>query len=131
MNLADLYRSQNREVKAKEYIDNGLRIQPKNGDLHYALGLWFIRQNDKERGVDELRQAFIIDPSNPSSTYGYSVALFSTGRKSGAINILENYIAKYGNNAIILDGLVSMCQDQKLYDKANKYSMLRKEVFGY
>jgi tetratricopeptide (TPR) repeat protein len=131
MNLADLYRSQNREAKAKEFIDNGLLIEPKNADLHYALGLWFIRQGAKERGIDELRQAFIIDPSNPTTTYGYAVALFSTGRQSGAVRILENFIDKYGNNATILDGLISICQEQKLLQKTNRYVTLRKDVFGY
>ena len=131
VNLADLYRSQNREAKAKELIDNGLQIEPKNTDLHYALGLWFIRQGAKERGIDELRQAFIIDPSNSTTTYGYAVALFSTGRQSGAVRILENFIDKYGNNATILDGLISICQEQKLLQKTNKYVTIRKDVFGY
>jgi len=131
INLADLYRSQNRESKAKEFIGKGLLFEPKNADLHYALGLWFIRQNDKIQGVDELRQAFTLHPSNPSAAYGYAVALFSTGRQLEAINILETYISKNGNNAVILDGLISICQDQKLHEKANRFSMLRKEVFGY
>jgi hypothetical protein len=57
--------------------------------------------------------------------------LFSTGKAAEAISILENFLAKNGNNATILDALVSICQDQKLVDKGNKYAQLRKEVFGY
>ena len=131
MNLADLYRSQNNEAKAKECIDKALVIQPKNAELHYALGLWYVRQQDHAKGMEELKNAFTIDPSNTSVVYGYAVALFSTGKAAEAISILENFLAKNGNNATILDALVSICQDQKLLDKGNKYAQLRKEVFGY
>jgi tetratricopeptide (TPR) repeat protein len=131
MNLADVYRSQNLEAKAKEYIDKGLVLQPKNTDLHYALGLWYVRQNDHAKGIEELGKAFSIDPSNASAAYGYAVAQFSIGKASEAIAILENFLNKNGNNPTILDGLISICQDQKLFDKTNKYASLRKDVFGY
>jgi tetratricopeptide (TPR) repeat protein len=131
MNLADVYRSQNQEAKSKEFIDKGLQLQSKNADLHYALGLWYVRNKDHAKGVEELRKAFDIDPSNASAAYGYAVALFSFGKAPAAIAILENFFLENGNNAIILDGLISICQDQKLFDKTNKYASLRKEVFGY
>jgi tetratricopeptide (TPR) repeat protein len=131
MNLADVYRSQNEEVKAKEFIDKGLTLQPKNAELHYALGLWCVRQNDHVNGTQELKKAFDIDPANATVTYGYAVSLFSAGKVPDAIRILENFLTKNGNNTTILDGLISICQDQKLAGEANKYLSLRREVFGY
>jgi tetratricopeptide (TPR) repeat protein/ssDNA-binding Zn-finger/Zn-ribbon topoisomerase 1 len=131
INLADVYRSQNQEAKAKEYIDKGLVLQPENADLHYALGLWYVRKNDHSSGIKELKRAFTIDPKNTSAVYGYAVALFSTGQPSSSIEILESFLKKNGNNAMILDALISICQDQKLLDKSNKYALLRKNVFGY
>ena len=131
MNLADVYRLQNEEVKAKEFIDKGLTLQPKNAELHYALGLWYVRQNDHENGTKELKKAFDIDPANATVAYGYAVSLFSAGKVHDAIRILENFLNKNGNNTTILDGLISICQDQKLVGEANKYSALRREVFGY
>jgi tetratricopeptide (TPR) repeat protein len=131
INLADVYRSQNQEANAKEYIDKGLVLQPENADLHYALGLWYVRKNDHSSGIKELKRAFTIDPKNTSAVYGYAVALFSTGQPSSSIEILESFLKKNGNNAMILDALISICQDQKLLDKSNKYALLRKNVFGY
>ncbi|MGZ3846216.1 MAG: multiheme c-type cytochrome [Flavisolibacter sp.] len=131
MNLADLYRAQSQEKKAREYINKALVIQPKNAEFHYALGLWYVRNQDHAKGMEELRKAFTIDRSNTSVAYGYAVALFSSGRPSDAISILENFLVKYGNNATILDGLISICEDQKLLDKGNRYALLRKQVFGY
>lgn len=131
INLADVYRSQNEEAKAKEFIDKGLRLQPQNADLHYALGLWYVRQNDHVKGIEELKKAFDMNPVNATAAYGYAIALFSTGKAPDAIRVLENFLVKNGNSTTILDGLISICQDQKLDDKANKYSLLRKEVFGY
>lgn len=131
MNLADVYRSQNQEDKSRAYIHKGLLLQPKNADLHYALGLWFVRHSDHAKGTAEFKKAFTIDPSNASVVYGYAIAMFSVGRVPPAITILENYLTRNGNNATILDGLISICQDQNLFDKANKYTVLRKDVFGY
>jgi len=131
MNLADVYRSESQEAKAKEYIDKGLALQPKNADLHYALGLWYVRQKDHTNGIKEFKKAFALEPSNASVVYGYAVAVFSTGQPSEAIAVLESFLTKNGNNAMILEGLISICQDQKLLDKANRYALLRKNVFGY
>ena len=131
MNLADYYRSGNNENEARKYIDRALLIQPNNAELHYALGLWYIRHQDHSKGIDEFKKAFLIDPSNVSVVYGYAVAQFSSGKQGEGISVLENFLAKYGNNATILDALISICQDQKLLDKTNKYLQLRKSVFGY
>lgn len=131
LNLADFYRAQNNETMAKEYLDRGLILQPKNADLHYALGLWYIRKQDLAKGMNELKMAAEINPSGSSLVYGYSVGLFSTGKVKEAIAILENYLAKNGNDPLILDGLISICQDSKQLEKANQLIDKRKNVFGY
>ena len=82
-------------------------------------------------GMNELKKAFVLDPSNVSVVYGYAVAQFSSGKQTEAISILESFLAKNGNNPTILDGLISICQDEKLMDKTNKYLLLRENVFGY
>ncbi|MFL5809949.1 MAG: tetratricopeptide repeat protein, partial [Flavisolibacter sp.] len=119
------------EIKSKQFIEKGLALQPKNADLHYALGLWYVRQKDPAKANTELKKAFTIDPSNASVVYGYALAMFSGGNTKEAVQILENYTSRYGNNATILDGIISICQDINLTEKANRYLSLRKEVFGY
>ncbi|MBI2723268.1 MAG: hypothetical protein HYX39_13925, partial [Bacteroidetes bacterium] len=131
MNLADVYRAQNKETKAKEYIDRGLQISQSNADLHYVLGLWYIRQKENEKGLAELKKAAALNPANASVVYGYAIGLFSTGKPNDALRLLENFLQQNGNNITVIDGLISICQDLKMQDKANDYLTVRKNVFGY
>lgn len=130
-NLADLYRDQNKEAEAKAIINNGLSVLPQNALLHYALGLWFIRNKESKEGINELKAAAELAPADPQVIFGYSIALFSNDKKKEAINFLEKYTALHGNNAMILDALASMYGDINMNEKAAQYSKIRKEVFGY
>jgi predicted CXXCH cytochrome family protein len=130
-NLADLYRDQKKETEARTVIDNGLWILPKNAQLHYALGLWFVRNKENKRGISELKIAAELAPADAQMIYGYSIALFSGDQKKQAIELLEKYTARYGNNAAILGALASMYTDLNKKEKATQYIKTRKEVFGY
>lgn len=130
-NLADLYRSQNLDTKAKEYLDKGLTITPANGTLHYALGLWYIRNHNESEGLNELKKAASLEPSNPSYLYGYAIGLVSIHETQKAIQLLDGYITKHGNDPLILNGLISIYQDIKQDDKVGYYANIRKNIFGY
>jgi predicted CXXCH cytochrome family protein len=130
-NLADLYRDQNKETEARTVIDNGLMILPKNAQLHYALGLWFVRNKQNKHGINELKIAAELAPVDAQMIYGYSIALFSGDQKKEAIELLEKFTARFGNNAMILDALASMYSDLNKKEKAAQYIKTRKEVFGY
>ena len=130
-NLADLYRAENNERKAKEYLDIGLAIQPQNAELHYALGLWYVRSQKRADGVNELKKASDLNPVNASFAYAYALGLQATKGAQKGIAILENFTAKHGNDPLVLSGLISLYQDSKEFEKANYYSGLRKSVFGY
>lgn len=130
-NLVDLYREKGREDDAKRILDRGLVQNPGSSYLHYALGLWYIRSKEKERGLVELRKAALADPSNPQMSYGYAVALYSTGKPGEALALLEKRLEQYGNRPLILDGLISISQDMGQTDKASGYMAIKKEVFGY
>lgn len=130
-NLVDLYREQNRDDEAKKIIDKGLLKQPGNPFLHYALGLWFIREKEQTKGIAELKKAAEKGSSSAQIIYGYAIGLFSTNQQSKALQLLEQFIAKHGHQLLILDGLISICQDMRLEEKAEKYSLLRKDIYGY
>jgi len=130
-NLADLYRDQKKEKEARAIIDNGLSQIPKYAQLHYALGLWFVRNKENKQGINELKIAAELAPGDAQMIYGYSIALFSGDQKEKAISFLENFISRNGNNAMILDALVSMYRDTGNNEKVTQYSEIRKEVFGY
>jgi predicted Zn-dependent protease len=63
--------------------------------------------------------------------YDYGIGLFSTGKTKEAVSLLENYLARYGNNPQILECLISILQDTNQVDKANHFMEIRKKVVGY
>lgn len=130
-NIADLYRSQNDEAKSQEFLQRGIAIQPENALLHYAYGLWQVRNKHDAEGMAELRKAIELNTADPTYTYGYAVAMYSKHKEAEAIGILEKFIAKNGNNPMIVQGLISFYQDQKQTAKADYYTNLRKTMFGY
>ncbi|MEO7766057.1 MAG: multiheme c-type cytochrome [Ferruginibacter sp.] len=131
INLIDLYRQQDKEGEAKKMIEAGLKKHSGNPFLHYASGLWYIRKKDNVNGLAELKKAAFSGPQDPQITYAYAVGLYSTGEAAKAIQVLEKFGAKYGNQPSILDGLISICMDAKQTGKANKYLETRKDIFGY
>lgn len=130
-NLTDLYRQQGREDEVKKVTDLGLRRQPQSAYLHYSMGLWYIRQKENARGLTELKLAAQYAPADAQLQYGYAIGLFSGGEQEKALQLLESFAAKYGNQPLILDGLISISQDMQQTEKAAKYTAIRKEVFGY
>lgn len=130
-NLTDLYRQQGREDEVKKVTDLGLRRQPQSAYLHYSMGLWYIRQKENARGLTELKLAAQYAPADAQLQYGYAIGLFSGREQEKALQLLESFAAKYGNQPLILDGLISISQDMQQTEKAAKYTAIRKEVFGY
>lgn len=130
-NLVDMYREQGREADARRVLDRGLKRNPGSSYLHYALGLWHIRNKENEKAITELQQAAVADPANPQMSYGYAIALYSTGKQKEGLSLLEQRLKQYGNQALVLDGLISISHDMGLSEKASFYTALRKDVFGY
>jgi len=130
-NTADLYRSLGNETRSKEYLQAGLLLQPNNAALHYSLGLWYVRNKDTKTGMNELQKAIQINPSDASFAYAYAIGVYSKGASQQAIHMMEAFISKYGNDPLIINGLISLHQDMKQTDKVNYYNGLRKKVYGY
>lgn len=130
-NLVDLYRQQNREGEAKKIIDKGLLKHPNSAHLHYALGLWYVRNKENVNGLEELKTAATNNPSDAQFVYGYAIGLFSKGEAVKSLQLLEQFLSRYGNHPVILEGLISIYQDLQQTEKATKYAAIRKDVFGY
>lgn len=130
-NLADLYRATGDEGKANEFISKGLQLEPRNGTLWYAKAMYLIRQKDLAGGIAALQKAIQIDPRDANANYAYAVALHSKGETQKAIQVLESYVQKNGNQPQVLEGLIALNQDQKQVDQVNRWLNLRKTVYGY
>lgn len=129
-NLADLYRSMGQEAKCKEYLDKGLLVQPGNAPLQYALGLWCMRNDKMAEGLAAVKKAAELNTTDATFTYGYAIALHSMKRVPEAINVLEQFIKRNGNDPLIINGLAAIYQDRQQGEKAQYYLNLQRTIYG-
>ncbi len=89
INLADLYRAQNRDVEGKKLLLKAIKLRPDNGSLRHAYGLLLVREKRLTVALDSLRKAIDLAPNNTRYAYVYAVALESAGRLTDALQILD------------------------------------------
>lgn len=105
VNLADLYRSYNRDAEAETSLNTGLQQVPGNADLSHALGLLRIRQGRVAEGLPLLAQAVHAAPTVPRYAYVYGIALHDTGDVQKSFAVLEKALAGSPNNLELLSAL--------------------------
>ena len=111
INLADLYRMQEKDVDAYNVLLKAKQIAADNADVHHALGLLLVRQKKTDAAVIELGAAASLVPENARYIYVYAVALNSTGKTDEAIEQLQIAHDRFPDNVEILQALVSFNRD--------------------
>jgi tetratricopeptide (TPR) repeat protein len=62
-----------------------VRLDPRNADLHNALGIASINKGDIKREIAEFREALRLDPTNDNAHVNLGVALGKEGDQDGEI----------------------------------------------
>ena len=106
VNLADLYRSEDRESDALAELRKGLDAEPGSADLHHALGLAEVRAGRLNAAIESLARALELAPDNARYAYVYAVALDAAGRTAEAVPVLEGATAREPANRDLLVALV-------------------------
>jgi len=106
VNLADLYRAQNRENETEQVLREALKVEPTHADVHHALGLSLVRRQRLQEGVAELAQAAERRNDSPRYVYVYAVALHEMGETIRALQILQTAYNKFPRDREILVALV-------------------------
>ena len=106
INLADLYREQNRERETEKLLRAALQIAPNHADVHHALGLSMVRQQRLPEGVAELALAAERRNDSPRYIYVYAVALHEMGETKRALQVLQTANKKFPKDREILVALV-------------------------
>jgi len=107
-NLADLYRSQQRDDKAGKVLKDGLQLDPDDATLHHALGLLLVRTGHSAEALNELHRAAVLQPENSRFVYVYAVALNSMGQPDAAIELLRAAQERFPNDLDIATMLRSL-----------------------
>lgn len=94
LNLADLFREEDRDADAEPLLRRALEIAPDSADAHHVLGLFLVRRQDLPAAIVELRRATDLAPDDTRYAYVYAVALHSAGETRQAIAFLEEFHAR-------------------------------------
>ncbi len=108
VNLADLYRQEDRNGDGDRILRQAIAIHPDNPDLHHALGLALVREKRTDAALTELAQAAQQAPESPRYAYVYAVALDSGGQPAKALRVLEQAQQRFTGDRDILIALVQL-----------------------
>jgi tetratricopeptide (TPR) repeat protein len=98
VNLADLYRAEQREPDVRRVLEDGLKAAPDAAALHFALGLALVRAQRSADALTHLERAAARAPDNARFVYIYAVALHSAGRPRQAVAVLEKGLERHPND---------------------------------
>jgi predicted CXXCH cytochrome family protein len=122
VNLADLYRTYNREADAETTLTAGLHAAPGNAELNHALGLLRVRQKRVADALPLLDAAMRAEPNNPRYAYVYGVALHDSGHQKQGFAVLEQSLARHPRDPELLSALAAYARDGGDIKRAESYS---------
>ena len=120
VNAADVLRAAGREAEAVDMLRAGLAVVPDNPALHYALGLWHARNEQRADALRELERAVTLAPSEAHYAYVYAIALNSFGRNRDAIKVLERAAPRWPRQHDVQIALTTLQRDAGRRDAARK-----------
>ena len=119
INLADLYRTQQRSAEVASVLAKGMKNLPNSGALQYAYGLHLVRVQQHSKALGFFEQATIVEPQSPQYLYAYILSLDGQGETVKAVNKLQKRIGKYSDNQQLKElglYLAQKSQNRKMYD---------------
>jgi len=117
INLADLYRVQQRPKKAASVFVKALKNLPKSAAIKYAYGLHFVRQKNLAQALVLFEQAMVLSTNNAQYAYTFVLAMDGTGQSTQALDKLKVLILKYTDKGQLRE--LGLYLSQKLKNKAD------------
>ena len=100
---------QGKEKEALTLLKTGLKEVPESVAINEAIGLWYIRNNEKTKALTFLKKASNLDLDNAQAQYSYAIALSETDIPM-AIKVLEASYERHTGDAQVLYALVFYTQ---------------------
>ena len=95
INLADLYRSQQRTALVTSVLNKGLTNIPLSGGINYSFGLHLVRQKKLSKAIIYFEKAMQLTTDNAQYAYTYVLALDGLGQSKQALNKLRSLADSY------------------------------------
>ncbi|WHI49596.1 tetratricopeptide repeat protein [Microbulbifer sp. MLAF003] len=124
MNLADLYRVEEREEEAEKLLRQGLNRAESKAAVQHSLGLSLIRQSRHSEAIYFLQQAAEAQETNSRYIYVYAIALHSAKEPLQALSVLEKGLDQFPSSPDILQAIISIHRESGNLEKAKKYEVL-------
>jgi predicted CXXCH cytochrome family protein len=122
VNLADLYRLQQRDREGEHLLRDGIDQVTFDADLRHTLGLLLVRQKRLGEALPWLREAAEAEAGNAHYSYAYALALRGSGDATAALRILRQALERHPGNREILLALTTISRDQKETVSARAYA---------
>jgi len=120
VNLADLYRSQERDEDADAILRQGLRVAADTASVEFALGLTLVRLDRRPEALTHLARAYALRPEALRFGYVYAVAQYDSGKEDAALRTLEQMRKRYPANRDILRLLAGYSQQLGRTEEARR-----------
>jgi len=129
INYADFLQQNHQETEAFKLLQRGLKATD-DAVIYHALGLWYVRHQDKAKGMEKLQQAAQMDLDNARYQYVYAVALGEKNPKQ-AIIILEASLLQHSGHIETLGALASYYHQLGDEFNASRYQKKAQAVMQY
>jgi predicted CXXCH cytochrome family protein len=130
VNLADLYRSQQRDEEAEAILREGLSAAADRSAVEFALGLTLVRLGRHAEALAHLRRAHELRPEVIRFGYVYAVAQFDQGQKAASLQTLGRMRQRYPANREILQLLAGYNQQMGRAKAAQQYAAELEKLGG-
>ncbi|RDE24396.1 hypothetical protein DV711_02065 [Motiliproteus coralliicola] len=122
INLADLYRQQDRDEDAQLLLKQAIALAPQEAGPHYALGLLRVRQKAYLEAAGHLQRAAQLEPQHWRYGYTQALALDAGGRTADAEARLEQLWARFPQALPILEALLEFARRQGHRQRTLEYA---------
>jgi predicted CXXCH cytochrome family protein len=122
VNKADLLRALDREQEAQAVLQSGLTRAGDTAALQHALGLSQIRTRQMAQALASLAAAHKTRPEVVRYAFVYAIALFDTGDKPRALQVLRDALARAPADPQLLSTLADYAAQLGLEVEARSYA---------
>ena len=122
INLAELYRQKNDEVKVQSILEDAIEKNDKVAELYFALSMSFVRANKKDLAKSALKKATEYANENAHYHYTYALLLQDLGQLTQAITSFEVAFNLNPNDSGITYSVSKALAAQKQYTRALYYA---------
>lgn len=119
INLADIYRAQQRPFQVAAVLTKGMKNNPKSAALHYSYGLHLVRQKNMNKAILLFEKGLVLMPDEPQYAYTYLLALDGVGKSKQALRTLKKLILTYQNKSQLKELGLYLSQKLKSRDDYN------------